>query len=149
RRKMQRKKQKTLDMFNEPTKVFNKMHAVKAGVPMGGGLLIIFVVTLLSLWAYGLFRIQVAFWELFVLLFSFVGFGALGFYVDIKKIFHLDKKKSVFFGLRFKHKFAIQWILGLIIGFVFYKYLGYSFIYFHWIGEVTLGILFVPLAALI
>jgi len=149
RMKMQRKKQKTLDMFNKPTKEFDKMHALKAGVPIGGGLLIIFVVTLLSLWAYGLFAVEVRFWELFVLLFSFVGYGALGLYDDIKKIFSIDKKKSAFFGLRFKYKFAIQWILALIIGFVFYQYLGYSFIYFHWIGEIPLGILFVPLAAFI
>lgn len=149
RMKMQRKKQVTLDMFNKRTKEFDKMHALKAGVPMGGGLLIIFVVTLLTLWAYGLFRIEVRFWELFVLLFTFVGFGALGFYDDIKKIFILSEKKSVFFGLRFKYKFAIQWIIALIVGYVLYAYLGYDFLYLHWFGEITLGILFVPLAAFI
>ena len=63
----------------------NKLHEWKVGTPIGGGLLIIFVVTILTLWAYGLFKIDVRLWELFVLLFSFVGFGVLGFYDDVKK----------------------------------------------------------------
>ena len=111
--KLQRQKQKTRDVFNNRTYLFDKLHGWKVGTPIGGGLLIIFVVTILTLWAYGLFKIDVKLWELFVLLFSFVAFGALGFYDDIKKI--LNVERTGFFGLRFKHKFVIQWILGLLI----------------------------------
>ena len=74
--KLQRQKQKTRDVFNNRTYLFDKMHDWKVGTPIGGGILIIFVVTILTLWAYGLFRVDVKPWELFVLLFSFVAFGA-------------------------------------------------------------------------
>jgi phospho-N-acetylmuramoyl-pentapeptide-transferase len=138
--------QKTRDPLNKLTPQFDKMSKWKVGTPIGGGLLIIFVVTLLTLWAYGLFSVQVKFWELFVLLFAFIGFGALGFYDDMKKTLH---SKSTFFGLRFRQKFIIQWVLALIIGAVFYFQLGYSFVYVHWLGQVTLGLVFIFFSAFI
>ena len=143
--KFQRKAQKTRDVFNKLTPQFDKMNKWKIGTPFGGGFLIIFVVTILTLWAYGLFPTGVKPWELFVLLFSFWGFGALGVYDDLKKIFNED----TFFGIRFKYKFAIQWVLALIIGFVMYSQLGYSFIYIHWIGQIPLGIFYVIFAAFV
>jgi phospho-N-acetylmuramoyl-pentapeptide-transferase len=141
-----RQLQKTRDPLNRLTPEFDKMSKWKVGTPIGGGLLIIFVVTLLTLWAYGLFSVEVKFWELFVLLFAFVGFGILGFYDDLKKTF---RSKSTFFGLRFRQKFIIQWILALIIGVVLYFQLGYSFIYVHWFGQITLGLVFIIFAAFI
>lgn len=144
--KLQRQKQKTRDIFNQRTFVFDKLSEWKVGTPFGGGLLIIFVVTLLTLWAYGLFRIDVKPWELFVLLFSFIGFGALGFYDDLKKI--LNGTSSNFFGLRFKHKFVIQWALGLLIGTILYMN-GYTFIHFPWIGEFPLGPFYILFAAFV
>jgi phospho-N-acetylmuramoyl-pentapeptide-transferase len=143
--KFQRKAQKTRDVFNKLTPQFDKFHKWKIGTPFGGGFLIVFVVTLLTLWAYGLFPTGVKPWELFVLLFAFWGFGALGAYDDLKKIFNED----TFFGMRFKYKFAIQWILALVIGFVMYSQLGYSFIYIHWIGQIPLGIFYVLFAAFV
>ncbi|HRN96357.1 MAG TPA: hypothetical protein PLD54_02845, partial [Candidatus Levybacteria bacterium] len=82
-----RQTQQTRDPLNKRTPEFDRMSKWKVGTPIGGGLLIIFVVTLLTLWAYGLFSVEVKFWELFVLLFSFVGFGILGFYDDMKKTY--------------------------------------------------------------
>lgn len=145
--KLQRKQQKTRNLFNERTHFFDKFSSWKVGTPIGGGLLIIFVVTILSLWAYGLFRVEVKFWELFVLLFSFVSFGALGLYDDMKKTLHREEES--FFGLRFKWKFVIQWILALIIGSVLYFQLGYSFVYVHWLGQISFGSLFIFFSAFV
>lgn len=145
--KLQRKHQKTRDMFNKRTPIFDKFSKDKVGTPFGGGLLIIAVVTVVALWTYGLFAVSVPPWELFVLLFAFIGFGALGFYDDLKKI--LNKESNGFFGLSFKHKFVLQWILALIIGAVFYYQLGYSFIYIHWLGKMPLGIFFILFAAFV
>lgn len=145
--KLQRKVQKTRDMFNNRTPIFDKFSIGKAGTPFGGGLLIVIVATVLSLWTYGLFQVEVSFWELFVLLFAFIGFGALGFYDDLRKI--LNKGNDGIFGLRFRYKFLLQWILALIIGAVFYYQLGYSFIYLHWLGQLPLGFLFIPFAAFV
>src|SRR3989344_3799743 len=146
RMKLQRLKQKTVDMFNKPTPVFDKFNNWKAGTPFGGGLLIIVVVTVLTLWAYGLLGVDFKPWELFVILFSFIGFGALGFYDDMKKLTNGQKS---FFGLRFRHKFIIQWILALIIASVFYFQLGYSFIFIRGLDLVPLGVFFIPFAAFV
>lgn len=144
--KLQRQKQKTRDIFNQPTDFFNKASEWKVGTPFGGGLLIILVVTLLTLWAYGLFSVEVKFWELFALLFTFIGFGVLGFYDDIRKIFNRD---TGFFGLKLFHKFTIQWILALVVGAVLYFQLGYNFVYVHWLGQIPLGPLYILFAAFV
>ncbi|HMS22679.1 MAG: phospho-N-acetylmuramoyl-pentapeptide-transferase [Chitinophagaceae bacterium] len=145
--KLQRKHFKSRDMFNKRTPIFDKFSRGKVGTPFGGGILIIIVVTVISLWTYGIFSVEVKFWELFVLLFAFIGFGALGFYDDLRKI--LNRGTDGFFGLSFKYKFLLQWVLALIIGAIFYYQLGYSFIYLHWLGKVSLGLLFIPFAAFV
>ena len=140
------KNQHHKDVFNQKIRLFDKLSTWKIGTPFGGGLLIIFVVTILTLWAYGLFNIDVKFWELFVLLFAFLGFGALGFYDDLRKIFNTTKGV---FGLKFVHKFVLQWALALIIGFIMYFQLGYSFVYVHWFGQITLGVFYAVFAAFV
>jgi len=144
--KLRRKKQKTRDVFNNRTPIFDKFHGWKIGTPFGGGILIILVVTVLSLWAFGIFNISVKGWELFTILFTFISFGLLGLYDDVKK---LIAKQDGFFGMRFRHKFVIQWILALIIASVLYYKLGYSFIFIRGIGLTSLGILMIPIAAFI
>lgn len=134
------------DVFNHKIRVFDKLSAWKIGTPFGGGLLIIGVVTIITLWAYGLLSIEVKFWEIFVLLFTFVGFGVLGFYDDLRKIFN---KSTGIFGLRLTHKLLIQTVLALIIGSIMYFQLGYDFVYIHWFGQVTLGVFYIFFAAVV
>lgn len=145
--KFQRQNQQTRDMFDKRTKVFDKFHSWKAGTPFGGGILIIVVTTILTLWAYGIFGVPLKLWELFILLFSFISFGLLGLYDDVKKL--VDGGKKSFFGLRFRYKILIQIILALIIGVVLYTQLGYSFVFIHGFGLANLGFLFIPFAAII
>jgi phospho-N-acetylmuramoyl-pentapeptide-transferase len=145
--KLRRVKQITRDPFNQRTPVFDKYHEWKVGTPVGGGILIIGVVTILTLWAYGIFNANIKPWELFVIFFAFISFGILGLYDDIKKM--VDYKKATFFGLRLRHKFIIQWILALIIAIVFYTQLGYNFIYLPGFSLIPIGVLFVPFAAFI
>lgn len=146
--KLRRQKQVTKDLFNKKTPLFDKLHGWKVGTPFGGGILIVIIVSILTLWSYGLFAVEVKPWELFVILFSFISFGLLGLYDDLKKLVN-SKTASAFFGLRFRHKFIIQWLLALIIAFVLYTKLGYSFIFIHGIGLAGLGFLFIPLSAFI
>lgn len=145
--KLKRQKQITKDPFNKLTPIFDKFNAAKVGTPFGGGILIILVVSVLTLWAYGIFQIDIKPWELFVILFSFIGFGLLGLYDDMKKL--VEVKKTAFFGLRMRHKFAIQWILAFIIAFVMYTQLGFDFIFIRGFGLTSLGFLFIPLAAFV
>ncbi|EKD85938.1 MAG: phospho-N-acetylmuramoyl-pentapeptide-transferase [uncultured bacterium] len=144
--KLRRQKQKTVDIFNKPTPVFDKLNSWKVGTPFGGGILIIGVVTMLSLWSYGIFNISASIWEVFVLLFAFISFGALGFYDDLKKLIEDPKKYSIF-GLRFRHKFLLQWILAFIIASILYFKLGYASIFITGFGTLDLGYIYIPLAA--
>lgn len=144
--KLRRVKQTTKDIFNKRTPLFDKFHAWKVGTPFGGGILIILVVSILTLWAYGIFEINIKPWELFIILFSFISFGVLGLYDDIKKIVN---GKGVLFGLRFRYKFILQWFLALIIATVFYTQLGYDFIFIHGFGLASIGFLFIPFAAFV
>jgi phospho-N-acetylmuramoyl-pentapeptide-transferase len=145
--KFRRRNQKTVDIFNKPTPLFDKFNAWKAGTPFGGGLLIIIVVSILALWSYGMFNIPINGWELFVILFTFISFGILGLYDDLKKL--TSGKKIAFFGLRFRHKFLIQWILAFVIAYVLYSKLGYSFVFIRGFGLASIGFLFIPFAAFV
>lgn len=145
--KLRRQKQKTVDMFDQPTPAFDKFNNWKVGTPFGGGILIISVVSVLTLWAYGIFSVDVKGWEIFAILFTFVSFGLLGLYDDAKKL--VNGRKSAFFGLRFRHKFIIQWILAFVISLVLFKELGYDFVFIRGFGLASLGFLFVPFSAFI
>ncbi len=146
--KLQRQKQLTRDLFNKRTFIFDKLNQWKVGTPFGGGALLITVVSILTLWAYGLFQVNINPWELTVILIGFVGFGMLGLYDDFKKLINGDDKTN-FFGLRFRHKFVIQWILAFIIAILLFTHLGYSFIFIRGIGLASLGFLFIPFAAFV
>ena len=144
--KMRRQAQVTKDMFNNRTPIFDKFNAWKSGTPVGGGILIIVLVTITTFWAYGIFNTTLKPWEIFVIFFSFISFGLLGFFDDLKKIVG---KKEGFFGLRFRHKFIIQWLLAFIIATVFYLQLSFNFIYIHGFGVINIGIFFIPFAAFV
>lgn len=145
--KLKRQAQKTRDPFNRRTPLFDKYNDWKVGTPFGGGILIVIVVTVLTLWAYGILGTEMKGWEMFVLFFSFIGFGVLGFYDDFKKLVD-ENGKNTFFGLRMRHKFIIQWILAIIIASVFYFQLGYSFIFIYG-SLINIGMLFIPFAAFV
>jgi phospho-N-acetylmuramoyl-pentapeptide-transferase len=145
----------TLDAFGKLTPVFNLFHKHKVGTPLGGGLLIIAVVSLIFAIIFPLlsiFGITVTSnhplaHEISVVFFAFIGFGVLGLYDDIKKTFGV--KQSKFFGLRLRHKLLIQTILGLLLGAMLYFNIGVSIVNIPIIGVVNLGLWFIPFAAFV
>lgn len=143
--RLRRQKQKTLDAFEKLTPIFDKLHGWKAGTPIGGGALIIAISTFLTLWSYSILNLEIQPWKIMVLLFTFISFGLLGLYDDIKK----TVRNSGFFGLRLRYKLLIQIILALIVGTILYFKLGYDFINIRWFGIITIGPLFIPLAAFV
>lgn len=144
--KLRRHKQVTKDMFNQRTPLFDKFNSWKVGTPFGGGLLIILVVTISTCWAYGILNTAIKPWETFVIFFSFIGYGLLGFYDDLKKLVNV---KDGFFGLRFRHKVIIQIIIAIIISSILYFQLGYNFLFIHGFGLINIGFLFIPFATLV
>jgi phospho-N-acetylmuramoyl-pentapeptide-transferase len=155
--RFQRANQITKDAFGKLTPIFDTFHKVKAGVPVGGGLLVILVVSLLFaiiLPLLTLFGNQVTSLhkntqvEINILFFTFLSYGIVGLYDDIKKFFQFDKEK--FFGLKMKHKLALQVILAIIISLMLYLQLEIDIVHIPFLGRtLELGWLYVPFATFV
>src|SRR3989344_1008362 len=151
--KFQRQSQKTRDIFEVRTPIFDKLHSHKIGTPVGGGALIIFVVTILYLALIGLApsvgieRTAVYPYkkEIQILLFTFLSFGLLGLSDDLRKTFNFAKTR--FWGLRIRYKFLAQLILAVLISLMLYFGLGIDIVNVRFFDVVNLGILYIPFAA--
>src|SRR5688572_19892047 len=131
--------------------LFDKLHDIKAGTPVGGGVFIISVVAILFAIIFplatrmGVF-IQTAYdlrSELWVIFLTFISFGILGLSDDMLKIFAKPTKGvlGLWFGLRRWHKFILQCVLGFLIGFLIYNNLGIHILNIPIVGVVyDLGI---------
>ncbi len=140
--------------------LFDKLHDKKAGTPVGGGILIIFVVSILFILlfpfasrmgvyirSYHDFRT-----EIFIILFTFISFGVLGLYDDLIKIFGKPKigTLGLWFGLTRRQKFLLQWVLAFIVSFVLYDKLGIKILHIPLFDVVlNLGIYYIFFASLI
>jgi phospho-N-acetylmuramoyl-pentapeptide-transferase len=152
------RKDERLGITKDDTEAFKQLHeqhSHKIGTPIGGGILIITMVSLMFsvLWPFirymGVY-ITTGFplkQELNVIFFTFISFGVLGLYDDMMKI--LGFTKTGFFGLRVRHKFLIQVALSVVVAMLLYFNLGISIIHVPFIGVLHLGIFFIPLAAFI
>lgn len=148
------KQDKSIDAFGKLTPIFNMFHQHKVGTPLGGGLLIMIIVTLvfslifplLSVFGLTITSNHPLTHELNILFFTFISFGLLGLYDDIKKTFGV--KSSNFFGLRLRHKLFIQLALGLIVGALIYFNLGLTILNLPIIGVINLHYWFIPFAAI-
>lgn len=154
--KFQRAQQITLDAFGKRTPIFDKFHGKKAGVPVGGGLLVIGVVSVLFAFLLPLFYffgIDVTsnyadiHAEINIIFFTFLSFAILGLYDDVKKFFNF--KEAAFFGLSLRHKFLLQILLALIIACLLYFNLGISIVNVPFIGTFHLGAFFIPFATFV
>lgn len=153
RRKFTRRSEVT-EVRKGASAAFYKIKEMQANKPMmvtGGGIIVALVVIVLFIIFFGILppsRVQSGHplvGELAVIFFTFVGFGALGFYDDVIKIFGYNKSK--FFGLRMRHKLLLQWILGFISAGMLYWGLGIDFVNLPGLGIVHLGIGYFFMAA--
>lgn len=140
--------------------LFDRMHDKKAGTPVGGGIFIIVMVCLLFAILFplssrlGVF-IRSAYNlrnELFVIFFTFISFGLLGLSDDLLKMFARPSKGvlGLWFGLRRRQKFILQWILGFAVGYMLYGNLGIHILNIPLVHIVfDLGIWYVPFAAFV
>lgn len=140
--------------------LFDKLHDKKAGTPVGGGVLLIVVVSLifafvfpavgrLGVYIHSAFDLKN---ELFIIFFTFISFGLLGLSDDLIKIFGKPKKGTLglWFGLTRSHKFILQWILGFLVGYMIYSKLGIQILYIPLFDIViNIGPWYVPFAAFV
>jgi len=149
--KLQRQLQKTKDALDKPTPIFDYLHKIKAGTPVGAGFLMIVCITLIFLFTFPLLYF---FWipitsiyknigsEIKILLFTFISFSLIGLYDDLKKVF-LESTES-FFGLRLRHKLLLEVILAGVIAYWFYSDLHIRIIHIPFITVVNLGVWYIP-----
>jgi len=154
--KLQRKDQHTKDAFDNPTPIFDKFNRHKSGTPVGGGILII-VNTIIIFFTFLLMFLfsgnklisnyPSLVSEIIIILFSFIGFGFLGLYDDYAKIFLV--KHENFFGLRLRHKFILEIILALVIGFWLFSELKIEIINIPFFGVYNLSFFYIFFAAFV
>jgi phospho-N-acetylmuramoyl-pentapeptide-transferase len=140
--------------------LFDKLHDFKAGTPVGGGILIIALVTLMFLIIFPLSKSLGVYvnsahsltTEVFILLFTFISFGLLGLSDDLLKMLGKPSKGvlGLWFGLRRKSKFALQWVLAIFISLLMYYRLGIHILNVPIINLVLdLGIWYIPFSAFV
>lgn len=140
--------------------LFDKLHDKKAGTPVGGGLLIIAVTTLLFVVLFpmsarlGVF-VHMSYdlrWELWIIFVTFLGFGLLGALDDLVKIFGKPEAGAMgmWVGLRRWQKFLLQWILGFLVAYLIYAELGIQILHIPLVDiTLNLGLWYLPFAALV
>lgn len=154
--KFQRAIQKTKDIFEKPTPIFDFFHQKKSGTPVGGGILLIFS----TIFIYSLFLLSFAFFgkkihsnypafisEIKIILFTFISFSFLGLFDDLNKIFFW--RKTNFFGLRFRYKLFFEIVLALIPSFWLYSELKIKIIHIPFFGVYDISFFYIFFAAFI
>ncbi|MEO6508945.1 MAG: hypothetical protein ABIO02_03255, partial [Patescibacteria group bacterium] len=148
--KFQRANQATKDAFDKPTPIFDALHKHKSGIPVGGGILIVAVTSIL--YVFFLFmsilfnndfhsNYQPAIGEIKIIMFTFISFAFLGIYDDLTKIFFW--KKQQFFGMRLRHKLIIELILAFIISFWLFHDLGIDIINIPFFGVYNISYFYI------
>jgi phospho-N-acetylmuramoyl-pentapeptide-transferase len=151
----QRQKQVTRDAFGKLTPIFDLFHRRKVGTPVGGGILTLVTTPVLFIFSFliihffllditSLYDIDQ---EVKIVLFTFLSFGVLGLYDDIKKTFYFAQER--FFGLRIRYKLILELILSIIVAFWLFADLKISIINIPFFGVMDIGWLYVPFAAFV
>lgn len=153
---LKRKYKKTYHVSSDPTKPLHNqlLKGKDVDTPVGGGLLIIPVVLILSVGA--LFYTKSPFSEtsllvqnkeIQVLIITLLLFGLIGFLDDIKKIFASISGK--FLGIRSRYILLLQLVFGLFVSLILYFSIGLNNIFLPIFGNVILGPLYIPIAVFI
>lgn len=141
--------------------LFDQLHDKKVGTPLGGGVLLIFVVSVLFAFVFPLISyagvfIQSSFKlqnELFIIFFTLISFGIVGLLDDVVKTFGKPTKNLALgkvFGLSKFQKLSLQVILSLTIATMLNRLLGIHILYIPLFEIVLdLGVFYIPFAAFI
>lgn len=140
--------------------LFDKLHDWKAGTPVGGGILIIFLVSLLYALLFPLLKYLGVYItavyplrdEINIIFFTFIAFGLFGLSDDLVKIFGqaVPGKLGLHIGLRGNVKLFLQITLGVAIAAMLYFNLKIDLVHIP-LTNVTfhLGWWYIPFATLV
>lgn len=128
------------------TPIHNQLLAGKdVDTPVGGGILLLFVVMALSVIYAAFLGPWVSITDLYILLFSLMAFGFVGLLDDVKKIFTAFSGKYA--GIRARYILLLQVVFALIIATMLYNLMGINNIYISGFGNFVIGQWYIPLAA--
>lgn len=131
-------------VIDTSTPIHNKLQAGKdVDVPVGGGILVIISVVVLTLLTFILTRFQINN-QILILIFTILSFGAIGFLDDVRKIFISHSGKYA--GIRGRYLLILQIFFAVIVSLALYFFVGLNNIFIPVIGNVILGIWYIPLA---
>lgn len=129
------------------TPIHNKLLAGKdLDTPVGGGILLIILVT-------ALFGLYVKFYgivqssNLLILLFVFISFGLIGLLDDVKKI--LTAFSGKYAGVRGRYILILQIIFAFLTALGLYFIVGINNIYVPILGNFIIGYFYIPFAAFV
>ena len=145
RLKFQRQ-QEYVSADGQPVDLIDQLHAKKVGTPAAGGLLVLLVTVGLGLVVYQFTSFKVN-WTIGILASTYLLFGALGFYDDLRKF--LEAPQSGVWGIKPWSKLIVQLLFGLLIGYLLYHNMGLNSIRFPMGYEWVIGWWYVPFASLV
>lgn len=141
--------------------LFDKLHDIKAGTPVGGGNYIILMTAVLFALIFPFARTLGVFihsaynnlhTEILIISVTFIGFGILGLLDDIVKMYGKPEKGAMgmWVGMKRGPKFALQILVALIAALLMYFKLGISILYIPLIGiTLNMGWLYIPFAVFV
>lgn len=140
--------------------LFDKLHDIKAGTPVGGGILMVPIVSVIFLLIFPfasrmgvLIRSSFDFrMEVFVILFTFLSFGFLGLLDDLVKLFGKPKQGQLgmWIGIGRRTKFILQCVFATISGYILHRELGIGIVHVPLFDfTINLGALYIPFAAFV
>jgi phospho-N-acetylmuramoyl-pentapeptide-transferase len=147
------RRQRPSSSIDQTTPIHNKLLVGKdKDTPVGGGILLIPVVIILSLIFIFFYQrspdfsfIETPIYkEVYVLIFTFLSFGLIGLIDDVRKIFSVFSGK--YSGLRARYLFLLQFICATIIAFWLFYQNGLNNIFIPIWGNVILDWVYIPLA---
>lgn len=126
------------------TPIHNQLLAGKdVDTPVGGGILVVAIVVVLSLLTFLLTKYEVNS-EIAVLIFTLISFGFIGLLDDMRKIFVSFSGK--YSGIRGRYLLFLQTFFALVVALMLYYVVGFNNIFIPLWGNIILGWLYIPLA---
>lgn len=132
------------EVKDEQTPIHNQLLVGKdANIPVGGGILVILIVSLLS-FAAAYFTTGRLSGEIYLLVFTLLSFGAIGLVDDLRKVFVSFSGKYA--GVKARYLILFQFIIAAIISSILYFGAGFNNLFVPLIGNIILGWVYIPLA---
>lgn len=131
---------------NSDTPIHDALMKKDFATPGGGGILIIPIVIILTLVTFKVMHLPLS-WEIYVIFFTLIAFGALGLIDDLRHIYTNTIGK--FHGLSPKVILLFQVVFALSIALILFFVVGLNNIFIPVFGNIVLGWWYIPLAVFI